>query len=70
MTEFLKPAQSLSKYKKKKKVDEGLFNENTQKTFPKVIVMICFPFFLNINPLQPGVAYLYPLETSENLKVF
>ena len=23
-----------------------------------------------INPLQPGVAYLYPLKTSENLKVF
>ena len=21
-----------------------------------------------INPLQPGVAYLYPLKTSENLK--
>ena len=24
----------------------------------------------NINPLQPGVAFLYPLKTSENLKVF
>ena len=23
-----------------------------------------------INPLQPGVAFLYPLKTSENLKVF
>ena len=22
-----------------------------------------------INPLQPGVAFLYPLKTSENLKV-
>ena len=22
------------------------------------------------NPLQPGVAFLYPLKTSENLKVF
>ena len=22
------------------------------------------------NPSQPGVAYLYPLKTSENLKVF
>ena len=22
------------------------------------------------NPLQPGVAYLYPLKTSENFKVF
>ena len=25
---------------------------------------------LTLNPLQPGVTYLYPLETSENLKVF
>ena len=25
---------------------------------------------LSFNPLQPGVTYLYPLETSENLKVF
>ena len=25
--------------------------------------MIFFPF----NPLQPGVAFLYPLKTSENL---
>ena len=24
----------------------------------------------NINPLQPGVAFLYPLKTSENLKGF
>ena len=23
-----------------------------------------------VNPLQPGVAFLYPLKTSENLKVF
>ena len=23
-----------------------------------------------INPLQPSVGYLYPLKTSENLKVF
>ena len=23
-----------------------------------------------LNPLQPGVAFLYPLKTSENLKVF
>ena len=23
-----------------------------------------------LNPLQPDVAYLYPLKTSENLKVF
>ena len=23
--------------------------------------------FLNLNPLQPGVAFLYPLKTSENL---
>ena len=23
-----------------------------------------------VNPLQPGVAYLYPLKTSENLKGF
>ena len=23
-----------------------------------------------INPLQPGIAYLCPLKTSENLKVF
>ena len=23
-----------------------------------------------LNPLQPGVAYLYPLKTSENVKVF
>ena len=27
-------------------------------------------FVLNINPLQSGVAYLYPLKTSEKLKVF
>ena len=25
---------------------------------------------IGFNPLQPGVAYLYPLKTSENLKVF
>ena len=24
----------------------------------------------NFNPLQPGVAFSYPLKTSENLKVF
>ena len=24
----------------------------------------------HINPLLPGVAYLYPLKTSENLKIF
>ena len=23
-----------------------------------------------VKPLQPGVAYLYPLKASENLKVF
>ena len=23
-----------------------------------------------LNPLQPGVAFLYPLKTSENLQVF
>ena len=23
-----------------------------------------------VNPLQPGIAFLYPLKTSENLKVF
>ena len=23
----------------------------------------------NLDPLQPGFAYLYPMETSENLKV-
>ena len=23
-----------------------------------------------VNPLQPGVAYLYPLKTSENVKGF
>ena len=26
--------------------------------------------FSGINPLQPGVAFLYPLKTSENLWVF
>ena len=26
-------------------------------------------FVSSINPLQPGVAFLYPLKTSENLKV-
>ena len=25
---------------------------------------------LEVNPLQPEVAFLYPLKTSENLKVF
>ena len=25
---------------------------------------------IRLNSLQPGVAYLYPLKTSENLKVF
>ena len=25
---------------------------------------------LNVNPLQPGAVYLYPLKTSENLKGF
>ena len=27
-------------------------------------------YFIYFNPLQPGVAFLYPLKTSENLKVF
>ena len=27
-------------------------------------------FVVYINPLQPGVAFLYPLKTLENLKVF
>ena len=26
--------------------------------------------FYSFNPLQPDVAYLYPLKTSENVKVF
>ena len=26
--------------------------------------------FTSFNPLQPGVAFLYPLKTSENLQVF
>ena len=26
--------------------------------------------FYSFNPLQPGVAYLYPLKASENLEVF
>ena len=25
---------------------------------------------ISFNPLQPGVAFLYPLKTSKNLKVF
>ena len=29
-----------------------------------------FKFILSINQLQPSVAYLYLLKTSENLKVF
>ena len=29
----------------------------------------CFQLF-SFNPLQPGVAFLWPLKTSENLKVF
>ena len=27
-------------------------------------------FTTTVNPLQAGVAFLYPLKTSENLKVF
>ena len=26
--------------------------------------------YIFVNPLQPGVAFLYPLKTSENPKVF
>ena len=29
-----------------------------------------FVDIININPLQPGVVFLYPLKTSENLNVF
>ena len=36
-----------------------------KQNFPKVL----FTFDL-INPLQPSVAFLYPLKTSENLRVF
>ena len=39
------------------------------QTVSSVFVRRLFPnFVLNNNPLQPGVAYLYPLKTSENLK--
>ena len=39
----------------------------------KIILTLCQPchkvhqLSLSINPLQPGVAYLYPPKTSENL---
>ena len=41
-------------------------------TLPHVLISIMKPQFLKLmewfNPLQPGVAYLYPLTTSENLE--
>ena len=44
----------------------------SKKLSDTMMVTYDFTFdFLNIiNPLQPGVAFLYPLKTSENLKVF
>ena len=40
-------------------------------TLPHVLISIMKPQFLKLmewfNPLQPGIAYLYPLTTSENL---
>ena len=36
---------------------------------PMTLKLLDF-YFLFINPSQPGVAFLYPLKTSENLKVF
>ena len=43
------------------------------KEFPKIffVVMLSKDLVENVtlNPLQPGVAFLYPLKISENLKV-
>ena len=33
-------------------------------------IFFCFQKYWEPNPLQPGVAFLHPLKTSENLKVF
>ena len=47
-------------------------NKDTQPTTFDIVLVSCESSILivAINPLQPGVAFLYPLKTSENLKVF
>ena len=37
---------------------------------PSVVNLHRHNLIKNINSLQPGVGFLYPLETSENLRVF
>ena len=41
-------------------------------TYGKVYTSMLFlmNWIVAINPLQPGVLFLYPLKISENLKVF
>ena len=50
--------------------------ENQIEIFQKYLLVKTYEWHKNsfkswlINPLQPGDAFLYPLKTSENLKVF
>ena len=48
---------------KKSSIDFGESNLPTLKT-------VYILFYKSFNPLQPGVAFLYPLKRSENLKAF
>ena len=43
----------------------------SNKAFPLIRTdLLKIRMLVLLNPLQPGVAFLYPLKTSENLKVF
>ena len=47
-------------------------NDEIQNPFlsPILVTHHAKRYFKLFNPLQPGVAFIYPLKTSENLKVF
>ena len=46
------------------------FEEEVAKFAQKENKTIFIKYLSTFNPLQPGVAFLFPLKTSENLKVF
>ena len=47
-----------------------LFNKSSDSMSYALLRKSALIYIWHINPLQPGVAYLYPLKTSENVKVF
>ena len=59
--------------------DYGISCEYVQSYFASVSPFVdllmalcddkCYKYLKLINPLQPGVAYIYPLKTSENLNL-